>query len=214
MLRKLVLTLPLARLMFGLSEVQCFREHGVKIMETKWTKDELFAFASELRGVVTIGKRAEEGDARSFDCFARNLPLRSLYQVFEYGFQRFVNDKVGGSDTTLEDKFTKASDILVHLANGTWGLERKARKESVDPVVKEATAMARAFFKPLAKETGWYKKMGTALGLPFGTEDEREEVMEAAIERRAAREDVLAEARKVIDARKNAKTIDLSDLGI
>jgi hypothetical protein len=184
-------------------------------MSNLWTNEEVAAFMESLRGIVTIGKRAEDGDARSFELFARDLPIVSLAAIYNYGFQRFFNDKCGGSDKKLADKFAIVETLMLNLRQGKV---RKTRtvEEPANPIEAEALREARVAIHALAKKGGadWYRAVAAKLELPFdGSEADMKEIRDEAIAFRAAKPENVEAATKIVEARK-AIRVTTADLGI
>lgn len=93
------------------------------------TKDELTALFNGLLLETTLGKRSGE-DKKTFQLPAEKLHISAVEKVMRYGFQRLVNDRVGGDDMTLEDKIKDSEIFLGKLCDGTWRTE--ARRQSAD----------------------------------------------------------------------------------
>src|SRR5574343_170154 len=71
-------------------------------MARNWNATQVEDFLAHLVCETTIGKRAENEEARTFEIKIGDLPLVSLERLIAYGAQRFVNDKLGGSDKDLK----------------------------------------------------------------------------------------------------------------
>lgn len=67
----------------------------------------------------------------------------ALLHVFEYGLQRIVNDKTGGSAKTADDKAAIATAAIARLTASTYE-RRAARGESADPLTKHIRSICRA----------------------------------------------------------------------
>lgn len=67
----------------------------------------------------------------------------ALLHIFEYGFQRLVNDKTGGSAKTADDKAAIATAAIDRLTADTYE-RRAARGESADPLTKHIRSICRA----------------------------------------------------------------------
>ena len=89
-------------------------------MEAKWTADELAEMVGKLALESTIGRRAGVGEARTFQTFGHRLPLTSLRKCLRYGFQRWLNDRVGGDDMALPDKIKDTEIFLAAVEDGSW----------------------------------------------------------------------------------------------
>lgn len=87
------------------------------------------AILSALMLETTIGARQDGG--KTFQLAANRLHESSFIKVLEYGFQRWLNDRVGGKDTTLEDKIADTSIFLAKVEDGTWKIIAKTR-DTVD----------------------------------------------------------------------------------
>lgn len=91
-----------------------------------WTNDELGAMLNGLKLETTIAK------SKTFAVDAGTLPLVSIRKALEYGFQRWLNDRVGGSDTTAGTKVESTSLFLATVLDGTWVDGARKAKASVD----------------------------------------------------------------------------------
>lgn len=90
------------------------------------------------------------------------LSNEAWLHVVEYGFQRLVNDKTGGSNKTDDDKAKIASDTIARLTAETY-VRRKPRS-AADPVTPYVRAILRSIMqaKPdaspaVAKRAAEYK---------------------------------------------------------
>lgn len=85
-----------------------------------------------------------------------DLPPASIRAIFAYGCQRFINDKLGGSEIGPEEageKFQAMVEIL--LSESGWqGRAPSAGKPSADPVEAEMQRMAREAIKAALKAKG------------------------------------------------------------
>jgi hypothetical protein len=93
------------------------------------TNDELIALFNGLLLETTLGKRSGE-DKKTFQLPAEKLHISAVEKVMRYGFQRLVNDRVGGDDMKLDDKIADSEIFLGKLCDGTWRTE--ARRQSAD----------------------------------------------------------------------------------
>jgi hypothetical protein len=92
----------------------------------KFNETELFAMMTALVAETTIGKRADGEESRTFQVVVADLPLVSIDRVLRYGIQRFINDKVGGSDRDMKTKCDMVSDIIVDLYAGDVSKRRES----------------------------------------------------------------------------------------
>lgn len=90
-----------------------------------YTKDELWTLFEGLLLESEIGKRS--GNGKVFQAKATDLHLTSVEKALRYGFQRWLNDRVGGSDITDADKHTDTELFLAKVMDGTWRHEAKAK---------------------------------------------------------------------------------------
>jgi len=63
------------------------------------------------------------------------IPIVSLIKILEYGFQRIVNDKCGGSDRTAKQKDEIASAVIQRILDGSIAA-RRVGAASADPMDK------------------------------------------------------------------------------
>jgi hypothetical protein len=77
---------------------------------------------------TTIGKRI--GVAETIQVKARDLHPRYLAGVFAaHGFQRKINDSVGGDDISPETKVALAKEMVKEFLDGTWAPGRAPKTE-------------------------------------------------------------------------------------
>ena len=69
-----------------------------------------------------------------------SLPIESVIAIAQYGAQRFINDKLGGSEVGEKDAAKMYDKILKQLQDG-W--EGRQRGEGVDPVETRAMRLAK-----------------------------------------------------------------------
>lgn len=74
-----------------------------------------------LKGLSLSTRIAKE---KVFHVELDKLPPASVVRVLAYGFQRYVNDKCGGSDVPKEKKFATAKATIDDLLNGIVGKRR------------------------------------------------------------------------------------------
>ena len=101
----------------------------------KFNAESLFKMVTEMVAEVTIGKRAEDGEAKTFQVFPKDMVLPAIEKCLRYGIQRSVNDPIGGKDKTLTDKFEMAEDIILSFYSG----EFRARKNAAPKLSDEET---------------------------------------------------------------------------
>jgi hypothetical protein len=76
----------------------------------------------------------------------------SVLRVFEYGAQRFVNDRVGGSDSDTATKVAEAQAIMDKIKSGDWA---RSRGESVAPEVEIRRTMIATLVKAQVGKDAW-----------------------------------------------------------
>lgn len=136
----------------------------------KFNAESLFKMVSELIAEVTIGKRAEDGDAKTFQVHVKDMVLPAIEKCLRYGIQRSVNDPIGGKDKTLADKVEAAEDIILSFYSG----EFKARKNAAPKLSDEETfkrkwlldTLKASFIEQHGKET-WKAKTEAETGAAF-----------------------------------------------
>lgn len=174
-------------------------------MARNWNADELFKYMTELVAETTIGRREVGEDAKVFQVKFADLPLVAIDRIIRYGTQRFINDKLGGSDKTLATKCEMASNIIVELYNG----EVSKRRESVD--VDPMSKFRVEALKELAGKDAWAK---------LNKAENKGELIAAALKKHAETIEPRAEALKKLDdekkagAAKIASKISLADFGL
>lgn len=88
----------------------------------------LIACFKDLILTTTIGKRI--GVAETIQVKARDLHPRYLAGVFcAHGFQRKINDSVGGDDISPETKVALAKEMVKEFLDGTWAPGRAPKTD-------------------------------------------------------------------------------------
>lgn len=103
------------------------------------------AFAASLETMVlesTIGARGDEADRHTFQIPATALCNAALLECVRYGFQRKLNDRIGGSDMTTKAKIADTEIWLPTFLDGTWRVESK-RSASVSIETRIAREVAK-----------------------------------------------------------------------
>lgn len=72
---------------------------------------------------------------RPYTIHGSKIPTASLVKIIEYGFQRIVNDKCGGSDRTAAQKDEIAVSVINRILDGSIAT-RRVGAASVDPMDK------------------------------------------------------------------------------
>ena len=133
----------------------------------------------------------------------QSWPEASLRKVWEYGLQRIFNDAGAiGKDEPKSHAIAKAQKRLDNLANGV--LRASPHRES-DPVKAEAQKIALARFKAAV-----VAKHGAKAFAALEASVVRAKVLEV-IERNP---DIIATAKKNVEATRALTNIDLGDLDI
>lgn len=167
--------------------------------------EELFKFVTEMTCDTTIGRRNGNEDSKTLHCPMGELPLVSLDRVLRYGFQRFVNDKVGGDDKTMAVKVEMAQAIVADLMEGNVSKRRVG--ESADPMVRFRINALR-------------EVVASAQWKAINKADNADEIIVALLEKHAeALEPRALELKKIEDdkkagAAKITLALDLSSLGL
>lgn len=162
----------------------------------------IFTFDADLELVTVLGARS--GQNHPIVALVRDLPQVSVERLLRYGFQRFVNDGLGGADVSLEDKITDAKKKIEALKKGEVA-QRKNVLATVDLVAREAYKLLRADLKKSNKP--FYDKLNA---LP---EKDQIAKMDAilALESNAK---FLVKARAVVAARAEEVTADTSGVDL
>lgn len=145
---------------------------------------------------VTIGKRA--GETRTFQVNLADFPANAIEKIIAYGVQRTFNDKVGGSDTTLEEKAETVRQLIERWKRGDIG---RAPAQGVDAVTAEARKLVGAMLRK-SKPDVWKK---------IKDRDDKAEVLDKLV---AANPDIRTRAEKIVADRAKATDIDLGGLDI
>lgn len=166
---------------------------------------DFLAKVSAIVAEVTIGKRAEDGDAKTFQVNVAEMHFAALEKVIRYGVQRSVNDPIGGKDKTLADKLEMAEDIILSWYSG----EFKARKNAAPKLSDEAAfirtftlaAIKSAFVAKHGKES-WKEKTDGESGAAF---------IAGLLEKHAARFETDAKSAWTAELAKRAASKALAD---
>jgi hypothetical protein len=171
----------------------------------KYNAESLFKMVTELVAEVTIGKRAEDGDAKTFQVHVKDMVLPALEKVIRYGIQRAVNDPIGGKNKTLADKLEAAEDIILSWYSG----EFKARKNAAPKLSDEAAfirsftiAAIKAAFVTKHGKDSWKEKTDGESGAAF---------IAGLLEKHAARFESDAKAAWTAELAKRAASKALAD---
>lgn len=145
---------------------------------------------------VTIGKRA--GETRTFQVNLADFPANAIEKIIAYGVQRTFNDKVGGSDTTLDEKAETVRQLIERWKRGDIG---RAPAQGVDAVTAEARKIVGAMLRKTQPDV-WKK---------IRDRDDKAEVLDKIVERNP---NIRAQAEEIVRKRAEAPKVDLGDLGI
>ena len=118
------------------------------------------AFASIVDEVLTcqVGKRSNVADAVTLQVAIGKLPASSLVRLLEYGFQRHINDGLGGADVAVETKQKLAQDKLEVLKKGYVAGRVSGPKAAATPeqrAQRYAVAEARKAFIAARDKATW-----------------------------------------------------------
>lgn len=78
----------------------------------------------------TIARR--NGDGKVIQAKLGDFPANAIERILRYGFQRIFNDRVGGSDSTAEDKVKDAEAMIARFKAGTVGRQPKVGLSAVE----------------------------------------------------------------------------------
>ena len=98
-------------------------------MARNYNEAQLHDWLINLVAETTIGRRADGEESRTFQVNIGELPLVSLEKIIAYGTQRYINDKVGGSDKDMKTKCDLASEIIIDLYEGNVSKRRESVPE-------------------------------------------------------------------------------------
>lgn len=82
-------------------------------------------------------------DGKPYTADPKAMTNDALLHVFEYGFQRIVNDKCGGKDKGADEKASIASGTIERLTAETY-VRRATRESSGDPLASFVRGFLRA----------------------------------------------------------------------
>ena len=173
----------------------------VKYFEKDRT-ERLAAFTEMFEEVFVLASRKAGAEAKV--AFS-DLPPASIKAIFAYGCQRFINDKLGGSEigiTEAAEKFWTITEILLSDA-GYQGRAPARSKPSANPVEAEMQKMAREAIKAALK----------AKGIPLkSVADKMDGFVAGYIEKHG--EALLKQAKVVVEARASISEPDDMDLDL
>lgn len=112
---------------------------------------EIEKFAKELATrtmTTTIGARSGEGQAVEWR--AAEMPADALMRIFEYGAQRIFNDRVGGADSTIDQKVEAARKMVDAFRRGE--IRRLAGSGGMSQDDKDLIAAVRALLDKDSRE--------------------------------------------------------------
>lgn len=100
---------------------------------------------------------------RPYTVSPKSMTNEALLHVFEYGFQRIVNDKTGGKSKDAVAKDKAASDMIARLVAAEYK-RRKIGASAVDPVVKHIRGILRVLLgnAAFAAKSAEYKAFSEA----------------------------------------------------
>ena len=145
---------------------------------------------------VTIGKRS--GETRTFKVNLADFPAHAIERIIAYGVQRTFNDRVGGSDTTLEEKAETVRLLIERWKRGDIG---RPTPQTVDALTAEARKLARATLRKSRPDI-WKKIKDSS---------NKDELLDKIVERNPH---IRAQAEENVRKRAESPTVDLGDLGI
>ena len=142
---------------------------------------------------------------RSIERDLTTLPYVSLMAIARYGAQRFINDKIGGSDV-LQPEAAEIFDLWIKALDE--GKVVRSVREQADPVETKGKALAMAQVKAQVQAIGkTLKEVG------------KEKIDKLAADMYEANKETYKEqARNILEAERkqaeNAPKVDLSSLGL
>lgn len=147
---------------------------------------------TEMKFVLSSRKAGAEKEFKLGD-----LPEASFKAIFAYGCQRFINDKLGGSETgqnEAREKFAELVEIL--FSESGWQGRQTGGGSSADPIKAQMTKMAQTAIKAAIKAKGI--KIGDVPKAKLA------ELVESYTQ--ANEEALRLEAEKVVEAAKRAES--------
>lgn len=135
-----------------------------------------------------------------------SLPIQSVIAFMQYGAQRFINDKIGGSEIDEKEAGEIFDKIFKQLQDG-W--EGRTRGEGADPIETKARGIARDQIKAAI--------MAKGLKLKDVGKEKVAELTENLFKKN--RDEYMEQAAKLLEAEKQARdkaadAVDLGDLGL
>lgn len=76
---------------------------------------------------------------QTFDVLLGDLPLSAVRKTLRYGFQRWINDRVGGTEIPIETKLESTSLFLGDVLNDVWQTSRSAPVSNETNVRRKVT---------------------------------------------------------------------------
>jgi hypothetical protein len=185
------------------------------------THGELTELFDRLIVESTIGKRSTEGDPKTFQMKVRDFHISFVEDAFRYGVQRWFNDKIGGSDTKLADKVAEVSLRIPMTYDGSYKRVRIIR-EPANPIEAEARKLARVIVHGMLKDwqttnteaKAYIVDCGKSYDMPTESVDDLSTVVKAMVALKAEADDIMAQAKKNVEATAKLAKVDLASLGL
>jgi hypothetical protein len=110
-------------------------------MPKHFTYDQLSEMIETLVLETTIGARGSD-NPKTFQVRAADMALNSIAKSLRYGFQRWLNDRVGGDSMTYDEKIADTEIFLATVMDGTWAINARGPKASADPLARYRSRVA------------------------------------------------------------------------
>lgn len=169
---------------------------------TKDRAERLEAFAAMFEEVFTLSSRKAGAESK---VALSDLPPASIKAIFAYGCQRFINDKLGGSEIGTDEATKKFWSIVDTLLSeeGYQGRAPAGAKTSADPIQAEMQKMAREAIKSALR----------AKGIPLkAVADRMDGFVQGYMEKNS--EVLRKQAEVIVAAREGAAELDAMDLDL
>lgn len=90
--------------------------------------------------MLEVRVKVRDPNGKTFNVRLGDFPANAIEKMLRYGVQRTFNDKIGGEDTTTEDKVANAEALIEKFKKGEIG--RTVTASGIDALTKEMRKIA------------------------------------------------------------------------